>query len=82
MKVKANFNYNDLKLNKVIYKGEVIEVDEERAKELTNKQWQGTPFCEIVEEEKEAKEEVQEEKPKIEKATKKQPKKEKAVKAQ
>ena len=74
MKVKANFNYNDIELKRLVTKDEVIEVDEERANELINKKWDGTPFCTIVEEPKE-------EQPKVEKAIKK-PKTEKAVKSE
>lgn len=81
MKVKANFDYKDLQLNKIIVKDEEIEVSQERANELCNKKFNGIPFCEIVEEnEKEELEEMEDEKPKIEKATKRQPRKEKAVK--
>lgn len=68
MKVKANFNYNDIELNRTVKKDEVIEVNADRAKLLTSKEWDGTPFCTLVEE-----------KPKVEKAVRK-PRAEKAVK--
>ena len=74
MKLKANFNYNDIELKRLVNKDEIIEVDEDRAKVLTTKEWDGTPFCTIVEEQKE-------EKPKVEKAVKKS-KTEKAVKSE
>lgn len=53
MKVKANFQYKDLLLNKVVEKDEIIEVDEERAKVLTTSTYDGKTFCDFVEEEKE-----------------------------
>lgn len=74
MKVKANFNYNDTELKRLVTKDEIIEVDKERANVLTTKKWDGTPFCSIVEESK-----VEE--PKVEKAVRK-PKAEKAVKSE
>lgn len=74
MKLKANFNYNDIELKRLVNKDEIIEVDEDRAKVLTTKKWDETPFCTIVEEQKE-------EKPKVEKAVKKS-KTEKAVKSE
>lgn len=52
MKVKANFQYKDLLLNRIIEKDEVIEVDEERAKVLTTSKYDGKTFCHFVEEEK------------------------------
>lgn len=52
MKVKANFLYKDLLLNRVVEKDEVIEVDEERAKVLTTSKYDGKTFCCFVEEEK------------------------------
>ena len=66
MKVKANFQYKDLLLNRVIEKDEVIEVDEERAKVLTTSTYDGKTFCHFVEEEKPSIEEekVEEQKPK------------------
>lgn len=72
MKLKANFNYNDIELKRLVNKDEIIEVDEDRAKVLTTKKWNETPFCTIVEEQKGKK-------PKVEKAVKK-PKTEKAIK--
>lgn len=71
MKVKANFNYNDTELKRLVTKDEIIEVEKERANVLVTKQWDGTPFCTIVEEEK----------PKVENAVRK-PKTEKAVKSE
>lgn len=53
MKVKANFQYKDLLLNRVVEKDEIIEVDEERAKVLTTSTYDGKIFCNFVEEEKE-----------------------------
>lgn len=53
MKVKANFQYKDLLLNRVVEKDEIIEVDEERAKVLTTSTYDGKTFCNFVEEEKE-----------------------------
>ena len=53
MKVKANFQYKDLLLNRVVEKDEIIEVDEERAKVLTTSTYDGKTFCDFVEEEKE-----------------------------
>ena len=50
MKVKANFDYNDILLERLVKKDEVIEVDEERAKVLTTKLYNGVPFCNVVEE--------------------------------
>lgn len=50
MKVKANFLYKDLLLNRVVEKDEVIEVDEERAKVLTTSTYDGKTFCCFVEE--------------------------------
>lgn len=50
MKVKANFLYKDLLLNRIVEKDEVIEVDEERAKVLTSTTYDGKPFCCFVEE--------------------------------
>lgn len=50
MKVKANFDYKDLQLNRLVKKDEVIEVDEERAKVLTTTLYNGVPFCNVVEE--------------------------------
>lgn len=66
MKVKANFQYKDLLLNRIIKKDEVIEVDEERAKVLTTSTYNGKTFCHFVEEEKQNIEEenVEESKPK------------------
>lgn len=67
MKVKANFKYKDLLLNRIIEKDEVIEVDEERAKVLTTSTYDGKTFCHFVEEEKPSIEEeknVEESKPK------------------
>lgn len=68
MKVKANFNYKDLLLNRIVEKDEVIEVDEERAKVLTTSIYDGKTFCHFVEEEKENIEEekadIEESKPK------------------
>lgn len=66
MKVKANFQYKDLLLNRIVEKDEVIEVDEERAKVLTITLYNGAPFCTLIEEEKSIEEEqkVEEEKPK------------------
>lgn len=66
MKVKANFQYKDLLLNRIIEKDEVIEVDEERAKVLTTSTYDGKTFCHFVEEEKSNIEEenVEESKPK------------------
>lgn len=66
MKVKANFKYNDLLLNRIVEKDEVIEVDEERAKVLTTSTYDGKTFCHFVEEEKQNVEEenVEESKPK------------------
>lgn len=52
MKVKANFKYKDLLLNRIVEKDEVIEVDEERAKVLTTSTYDGKTFCHFVEEEK------------------------------
>lgn len=68
MKVKANFLYKDLLLNRVVEKDEVIEVDEERAKVLTTSTYDGKTFCCFVEEEKpnieEEKTDIEESKPK------------------
>lgn len=66
MKVKANFQYKDLLLNRIVEKDEVIEVDEERAKVLTTSTYDGKTFCNFVEEEKPNIEEenVEESKPK------------------
>ena len=64
MKVKANFQYKDLLLNRVIEKDEVIEVDEERAKVLTTSTYDGKTFCNFVEEEKPSIEEEKVEEPK------------------
>ena len=64
MKVKANFQYKDLLLNRVIEKDEVIEVDEERAKVLTTSTYDGKTFCNFVEEEKPNIEEEKVEEPK------------------
>ncbi len=67
MKVKANFKYKDLLLNRIVEKDEVIEVDEERAKVLTTSTYGGKTFCYFVEEEKpriEKEENVEESKPK------------------
>ena len=50
MKVKANFDYNDILLERLVKKDEVIEVDEERAKVLTTQSYNGVPFCNVVEE--------------------------------
>ena len=50
MKVKANFDYNDILLERLVKKDEVIEVDEERGKLLTTKLYNGVPFCDVVEE--------------------------------
>ena len=79
MKVKANFNYNDIELKRLVKKDEIIEVDKERANVLTTKKWDGTPFCSIVEEPKVEEPKVEE--PKVEKAVRK-PKAEKAVKSE
>ena len=79
MKVKANFNYNDTELKRLVTKDEIIEVDKERANVLTTKKWDGTPFCSIVEEPKVEEPKVEE--PKVEKAVRK-PKAEKAVKSE
>ena len=64
MKVKANFKYNDLLLNRIVEKDEVIEVDEERAKVLTTSTYNGKTFCHFVEEEKQNIEEENVEEPK------------------
>lgn len=67
MKVKANFNYKDLLLNRIVEKDEVIEVDEERAKVLTTSTYDGKTFCDFVEEEPNSEEEkadIEESKPK------------------
>lgn len=67
MKVKANFQYNDLLLKRVVEKDEVIEVDEERANVLTTSMFDGKTFCCFVEEEKQNIEEeknIEESKPK------------------
>ena len=63
MKVKANFQYKDLLLNRIIEKD---EVDEERANVLTTSTYDGKTFCHFVEEEKQNIEEenVEESKPK------------------
>lgn len=70
MKVKANFLYKDLLLNRVVEKDEVIEVDEERAKVLTSATYDGKTFCCFVEEEKpnieDEKPNIEEEKPNVE----------------
>lgn len=50
MKVKANFDYNDILLERLVKKDEVIEVDEERGKLLTTTLYNGVPFCNVVEE--------------------------------
>ena len=50
MKVKANFDYNDILLERLVKKDEVIEVDEARGKLLTTKLYNGVPFCNVVEE--------------------------------
>lgn len=50
MKVKANFDYNDILLKRLVKKDEVIEVDDVRAKVLTTELYNGVPFCNIVEE--------------------------------
>lgn len=50
MKVKANFDYNDVLLERLVKKDEVIEVDEARGKLLTAKLYNGVPFCNVVEE--------------------------------
>lgn len=63
MKVKANFKYKDLLLNRIVEKDEVIEVDEERAKVLTTSTYDGKTFCHFVEEEKENAD-IEESKPK------------------
>lgn len=68
MKVKANFDYNDLQLNRLVNKDEVIEVDQERAKQLTTLTYANKPFCSIVEEEKEDKKECPIEEAKVETA--------------
>ena len=64
MKVKANFKYKDLLLNRIVEKDEVIEVDEERAKVLTTSTYNGKTFCHFVEEEKQNIEEENVEEPK------------------
>lgn len=64
MKVKANFQYKDLLLNRVVEKDEIIEVDEERANVLTTSTYDGKIFCDFVEEEKENIEEENIEEPK------------------
>lgn len=68
MKVKANFQYKDLLLNRIVEKDEIIEVDEKRAKVLTTSIYDGKTFCNFVEEEKsnseEEKEDIEESKPK------------------
>jgi hypothetical protein len=69
MKVKANFLYKDLLLNRVVEKDEVIEVDEERAKVLTTATYDGKTFCHFVEEEPNIEDEkpnIEEEKPNVE----------------
>lgn len=70
MKVKANFLYKDLLLNRVVEKDEIIEVDEERAKVLTSTTYNGKPFCYFVEEQEPNSEEqepnIEEQKPNIE----------------
>lgn len=70
MKVKANFLYKDLLLNRVVEKDEVIEVDEERAKVLTTATYDGKTFCHFVEEQESNSEEqepnIEEEKPNVE----------------
>lgn len=61
MKVKANFDYKDIVLKRLVKENEVIEVDEARGKLLTTKKYNGVPFCNIVEEvAEEVKEEVKE----------------------
>lgn len=74
MKIKANFKYNDLELNRTVKENEIIEVTDERGKELTTKKYNGIPFGTLVEESK-----AEEPKPKRERAVRK-PKTEKAVK--
>ena len=67
MKVKANFLYKDLILNRIVEKDEVIEVDEERAKVLTTSTYDGKTFCNFVEEKSNSEEEkadIEESKPK------------------
>ena len=61
MKVKANFDYNDKVLKRLVKKDEVIEVDDERGKFLMNKKDHGVPFVEFVEETQEEAEEIKEE---------------------
>ena len=61
MKVRANIEYRDTLLKRIVNKDEVLEVDEARAKVLTTKEWYGQKFASIVEE---TVEEVAEEKPK------------------
>lgn len=56
MKVKANFDYNDVLLERLVKKDEVIEVDDVRAKVLTTELYNGVPFCNIVEEKQKEKE--------------------------
>lgn len=60
MKVKANFDYNDILLKRLVKKDEVIEVDDVRAKVLTTELYNGVPFCNIVEEKQKEKEEDKE----------------------
>ena len=68
MKVKANFLYKDLLLNRIVEKDEIIEVDEERAKVLTTSTYDGKTFCCFVEEKESNNEEhepnIEESKPK------------------
>lgn len=65
MKVKANFLYKDLLLNRVVEKDEVIEVDEERAKVLTTSTYDGKTFCCFVEEQEPN---IEEQEPNVEEA--------------
>lgn len=69
MKIKANFDYSDLELNRVVKENEVIEVTDKRGKELTTKKYNGIPFGTLVDESKLKKEKAVR-KPKTEKAVK------------
>lgn len=60
MKVKANFNYKDKQLDRLVKKGEVIDVDETRAKILCETTYNNIPFCSIVENDTDEKEDNEE----------------------
>lgn len=67
MKVKANFDYRDVLLERLVKKDEIIEVSDERGTYLMNTKHNKTPFVSLVVEEQKEEKPKRSKKPKAEK---------------